>query len=244
MSELIHVETNRFHVTDANKFKEIMNNVCINKPGKLEITEYKDESISFSATDNILGYMTNDNDYGEYDYEAFIEDLRTVLPENEAIVIYTTYISHVIDVEYAIITKYFYNNYSLHNDVKHCLNIALSVKPSDYVYLVDCGVLESLEQTEAVYVTYDRKYGYYDECQYYEPVFENAQQSALEYVKHGCDGTYAIVSKSRHKIEAFNGENIYDSLVKDEDYDTKSVAYSVAKIDGNIVENFVVTSPK
>lgn len=243
MSELIQVETNEFHVTDVDKFKEIMNNVCIDNTGKLEIIENKDGSFSFSATDNILGYMIENSDnYNEYDYESFIEDLQTVLPENEAIVIYAAYISPVIDIDYAIITKHFYHNYELHSDVKHRLDNALSVKPSDYVYLVDCGVLENLEQTEDAYITYDRKYGYYDECQYYEPVFENAQQSALEYVKHGCDGTYAVISESRHKIETFGGENIYDSPVEDEDYDTKSIVYSVAKIDGKIVENFVVTS--
>lgn len=240
MSEpIIRVETDRFHVTDANKLRQIVKKVCVYNNNRLELIENPDDSFSFAATEDILGYACDKDDPCEYDYRGFIEDLRTILPENEAVVIYTAYIRRKIEVEYTIITKYFYHNYALHNDVGHCLNNALSVKPFNYVYLVDLGVLENLEQTEDMYVVYDKKHGYYDECQYYEPVFENAKHASIEYVKQGCEGTYAVISESSHKIKSFGGENIYDSPVEDETYDTKSVIYSVAKIDGKIVENFI-----
>ena len=105
-------------------------------------------------------------------------------------------------------------------------------------YLVDEGVLLTREdkEFEAYAIVYDKKYGYYDECQCYIVNKEKAIKEAKEYVENGVESTYAIVSITAIPDDA-NLEEIY---VEGEVYVLEDVIYSVAKINGEIVENFLV----
>lgn len=106
-------------------------------------------------------------------------------------------------------------------------------------YLVDEGVLltKEDEEFESYSSIYDKKYGYYDEGQYYVKREEDAIAAAKAYVENGVDHTYAVVSKTVLPDDF----DYYDQCVEDETYLAEDVIYSVAKIDGKIVEGFVDT---
>lgn len=71
--------------------------------------------------------------------------------------------------------------------------------------------------------------------EYYEKSLKNAVKKAREYVEHGVDYTYAVVS-STVLPENFDFDEGY---VEDETYLPENVVYSVAKFDGKLVENFI-----
>jgi hypothetical protein len=104
-------------------------------------------------------------------------------------------------------------------------------------FLCETGVLlgKSDEEFETYSKAYDHKYGYYDTDQCYEKDRNRAIKNAYEHVKAGGDGTYAVVSYTRVP-EDFDFQN---SCVENESYLLEDVAYSVAKINGKIVENFI-----
>ncbi|MCT7397779.1 hypothetical protein N5B56_01590 [Eubacterium sp. LFL-14] len=105
--------------------------------------------------------------------------------------------------------------------------------------LVDEGVLLEREnkEFESYNKVYDKKYGYYDEGQYYKRLKEKDEviKDAKKYVEDGVDNTYVVVSKTLLPDEV--DVNTVD--VEDENYYVEDVIYSVAKMDGKIVENFV-----
>ena len=103
-------------------------------------------------------------------------------------------------------------------------------------YLVEAGVLlnKGDAEFESYNTVYDSKYGYYDEDQYYMQDESTACSNAREYVGAGVDNTYAIVTL----IEARDGSD-FNSEVKNNAYSADMVIYSIAKMNGNIVENFV-----
>lgn len=236
MAQQIRVFSNYFRVSNERLFKKIMRKARTYGKGKLKVTKHRNGRFTLAAETDILGYDSNDDGY---DYEQFVTDLQDVVVDNEAIIIYTTYISRDVDVEYTIITKLLHYEYTLHSQVVRDAKHLLSVNPSDYVNIVEFGMLEDMSDADDEYLVYDRRYGYYDKERYYEPVFEDARIAAFDYVTTGGDQTYAIVSRSYHTVKSFAGKNIYDTPVEDEKCEVPSIIYSVAKINGKIVENFV-----
>ena len=105
------------------------------------------------------------------------------------------------------------------------------------VYLVDEGILLTKENKEfdAYAIVYDKKYGYYDTAQYYVKNKTDAIKCAKAYVEENGENTYAIVSNTGVRSD-FDFENGY---VEGETYFAENVIYSVAKINGEIVENFM-----
>lgn len=104
-------------------------------------------------------------------------------------------------------------------------------------FLIDEGVLLTEEDREfAAYAcVYDKKYGYYDEGQCYEKDEKKAVEEARKYVEDGVESTYAIVSFT-FLPDDFDFE---EGCVEDEAYLLQDVLYSVAKLNGEIVEHFL-----
>lgn len=106
-------------------------------------------------------------------------------------------------------------------------------------YLLDEGVLltEKDEEFKSYNTVYDKKYGYYDECQRYVATEDEAIKHAKQYVVDGAENSYSVVSKTTLDDDVdINDDGLY---VEGEEYNTDNIVYSVAKIDGKIVENFI-----
>lgn len=104
-------------------------------------------------------------------------------------------------------------------------------------YLIDEGILLTEENKEfELYATvYDKKYGYYDEGQYYVKNRTEAIKEARKYVEDGVENTYAIVSNTTLP-EDFDFD---EDCVECEEYILDNVIYSIAKLNGKIIENFL-----
>lgn len=104
-------------------------------------------------------------------------------------------------------------------------------------YLLEEGILldKTSEEFDWYNQCYDKAYGYYDELQMYVKKKEDAVVSAKEYVENGVENTYAIVSVT----DVPDDTDFDDVDVEGEDYLVENICYSVAKINGTIVENFV-----
>lgn len=99
------------------------------------------------------------------------------------------------------------------------------------------GVLltEEDEEFEDYANVYNNKYCFYDEGQYYEREESKAATDARKYVENGVKNTYAIVSNTILPDD-FDFDEGY---VEGEKYILDDVVYSVAKLNGKIVENFL-----
>lgn len=244
MQPITRISTNFFHVTDENKFREIMNNVRIRDDNELSISS-GENLFSFTANDVILGYAIGSKDDPDYDYDAFIHDLQNVIPDNEAIIIYTVTFEKYPSNEYDVITnkKWVCNN--MQAQALEEANKLLSDNDSNEIYLLDVGVLTNIGFDNGAYSTvYDKKHGYYDENQSYSIGINDTKEAAIEYVANGVDGTYAVVSKTNLSLDDFypdldSNRDVSELDVTDEKYDVDSIVYSVAKINGKIVENFI-----
>lgn len=110
------------------------------------------------------------------------------------------------------------------------------------VICCDVGVLltKDDEEFESYSLVYDHKYGYYDEDQtaYKASDLDEAIKYAKEYVANGVDMTYAVITDQGqfNYCEQFDAEDIEGFT-----YHCEDVIYSVAKINGVIVENFINT---
>ena len=104
-------------------------------------------------------------------------------------------------------------------------------------YLLDVGVLLSKEDEEFDFYSqaYNGKYGFYDEGQCYESNKMTVIVNARQYVEDGVENTYAIVSNTWLP----NDFDFEEGCVEDETYKMEDVIYSVAKINGEIVEDFL-----
>ena len=104
-------------------------------------------------------------------------------------------------------------------------------------YLLDVGVLLSKEDEEFDFYSqaYNGKYGFYDEGQCYESNEMTAIVNARQYVEDGVENTYAIVSNTWLP----NDFDFEEGCVEDETYKMEDVIYSAAKINGEIVEDFL-----
>ena len=112
------------------------------------------------------------------------------------------------------------------------------------LFLVDEGILLNKESENTSYsVVYDKRFAYYDENQFYELKKERAVELAKEYVSHGVEGTYAIVSNTElDDIVSVEDIKAGDVDVSGETYHVDDIVYSIREKDGNIIENFVCTN--
>lgn len=108
------------------------------------------------------------------------------------------------------------------------------------VICLDVGVLLTKDDEEFDYYSqvYDHKYGYYDENQiaYKESDLAKSIQYARQYVADGVDMTYAVITNQGqiNYCEEFDDGNIEDFT-----YPCEDVIFSLAKINGEIIENFI-----
>ena len=107
------------------------------------------------------------------------------------------------------------------------------------VYLIDCGILLNKNDREYSFYNgvYDKKHAYYDYEQYYIDELDDAITEARKYVLNGCERTYAIVSIAYLPIDV----DTQDAYVEEENYRAFNVEFSIARLEGNIIENFVLT---
>jgi len=106
------------------------------------------------------------------------------------------------------------------------------------IYMLDTGILlaEYHPEYDSHNKVYDRLNGYYTEKQCYAVDMNDAIERAKKYVTDSIDRAYAIVSKTN----GFDTDvNIEEMPVENEGYFLSDVVYSIAKIDGKIIENFV-----
>lgn len=106
-------------------------------------------------------------------------------------------------------------------------------------YFVEEGILltEENEEFEAYSSVYDKKYGYYDEDQFYVAEEKVAIAAAKSYVENGVDRTYAVVSN----LILPDDFDFDDQCLGGENYQIEDIIYSVVKMNGEIVEGFVDT---
>lgn len=93
------------------------------------------------------------------------------------------------------------------------------------LYFLEVGILLTKENPEFDNYSkvYDRRCGYYDEDRWCVIDSELAVKEAIRYVENGVDRTYAVVSTG--PINNADG-----------------VIFSIAKIDGQIIEGFINTA--
>ena len=105
-------------------------------------------------------------------------------------------------------------------------------------YLVDVGILldDDHEEYDAYAIVYDKAYAYYDENQFYTKTKEEAIEYVKKYIEKGVVGTYGVVSET-NIIYDYDFEN---DDIGEESYHPADVVYSLAKINGEIKENFVL----
>jgi len=105
------------------------------------------------------------------------------------------------------------------------------------VYLVDVGTLleEDDDQFHNFSNAYDKKYGYFDDNQYYTKDKKQAIEAALGHVKESKGRSYGIVSKFTRPADF----DITMGILGDETYLVQDVVYSAAWLNGNLVENFI-----
>ena len=105
-------------------------------------------------------------------------------------------------------------------------------------YLVDVGILlsENDDEFESYAIVYDKKYGYYDEHQFYRLTKEAAFDYVKAYVEGGVDNTYGIISQATLPDDF---DFLDDCIFGPEKYLLEDVVYSVAKINGEVIDNFL-----
>lgn len=103
-------------------------------------------------------------------------------------------------------------------------------------YLVDKGYLVDAKEFENYATVYDKKYGYYDEAQYYERTEEKAIKDAKLYVENSKEDRYVVISNTTLDDD-FEFED--DDGIGYEEYILDNVVYSIAIINGKIIEHFL-----
>ena len=121
-------------------------------------------------------------------------------------------------------------NKKIVNGVLLCCEVGILLKPDH-------------KEFDAYAIVYDKKYGYFNEndIAYKEADKEKAITFAQEYVEKGVDMTYAVITYEGlcdYEVYTDTGELVDDGEVVS-DYKVDDVIYSVAKINGKIVENFI-----
>lgn len=108
------------------------------------------------------------------------------------------------------------------------------------VICLEVGVLltELDEEFDCYNGVYDHRYGYYDENQtaYKESDLAKAIKDAKQYVAEGVDMTYAVIT-NQGQIN-YNGE-FDENDIEDFTHNAEDVIFSVAKVYGKIIEDFI-----
>lgn len=114
-------------------------------------------------------------------------------------------------------------------------------------YLVDLGILifEGEDEFDAYAIAYDKKYGYYDENQYYtldrEAALQDAQDYLDEEISSYIDGPrrYAVITETWIEDD-ITQQDIDDGNVpvEDEHYLVEDAIFAKANIDGEQVDLF------
>lgn len=107
-------------------------------------------------------------------------------------------------------------------------------------YLIDLGALifPGENEFDAYAIVYDRKYGYYDQNQWYSLDRDEAIREAREWIDEGNDRAYAIVSET-WLADDVTQQDIDDGDVEvNEHYLTEDVIFARAVIDGKIEDLF------
>lgn len=107
------------------------------------------------------------------------------------------------------------------------------------VYLIDLGTLLPTDHPDYAKRThvYDRQNSYSDKDQHYAVNLMNEVEKARAYVTNGTDNSYAVISRTIVK-DTLTDDQIYNMHVNEETYLPEDVLFSIAKIDGEIKENF------
>lgn len=102
-------------------------------------------------------------------------------------------------------------------------------------YLLEVGVLltHDDDEFESYASVYNKEYGFYDEDQYYIRKKCKAITEAREYVNKGVNNSYAIL------LNTIVPDGSVSGPVLKESYSIEDVIYSVAKLNDEIVENFL-----
>ena len=111
------------------------------------------------------------------------------------------------------------------------------------IYLVDIGTIIMPEEYEfEQYATiYNKKYGYYDENQYYVTSLYKAMKEVMDYLN--AHGKYGVVTEQELPDSVLEDENVNsveEVPVQDCDYSVEAIVFSAANRNGKINQNFVV----
>lgn len=122
---------------------------------------------------------------------------------------------------------------------------AFSLSPDEKgIILLDCGVL--LMHTDRDYDAYrndnyNSAFSLFDEGMdgYFEKDFKKCHKDAIDYVSNGVDRTYAIISR-QGRCSGVEKEEDLDGIDNSWfDRKREDVVFSIAKINGKIVEDFL-----
>ena len=104
-------------------------------------------------------------------------------------------------------------------------------------YLVDEGVLikKGEREFEQYAIVYDKKYGYYDECQYHVKDLEKAIADANQHINESNYNAYAVVTITSLPDDYDFGND----WLQNEYYGVDAIVYSIARIDGKIIKDFI-----
>lgn len=109
---------------------------------------------------------------------------------------------------------------------------------------LEVGVLLTEDDAEfenynQVYNSSDVKYGYYDEDKtvYTEDELDEAMEAARTYVENGVDMTYAVITNQG--VCHYDEKNIRNMDTENFSFEAEDVVFCIAKIDGEIVENWI-----
>jgi hypothetical protein len=82
------IRTNYFSVTDEARFRKIIANCC-GSDENLMLFEAEDDSgkFGFGCYGSVLGIPVGEDDYPDYDIDAFYEALQEILSDGDAIII-------------------------------------------------------------------------------------------------------------------------------------------------------------
>lgn len=105
------------------------------------------------------------------------------------------------------------------------------------VYLIDEGILldKDHEEFKQYSQVYNKKYGFWDEEQWFSESEETAIEEAEKYVSEGTENSYAIVSA----VTVADDFDAVGGKLDCADYSMNSVVYSVGKFYGKPIQDFL-----
>lgn len=108
------------------------------------------------------------------------------------------------------------------------------------LFLVEYGTLIDKEECE-YYVVYDKKYGYYDENQYFTYNLKEAIDACKDYVSCFPNTYGIIVNQGLQKLSDEDIENGNYNICDIANYNVENIVYSImSDKERNTLDNFVV----